>query len=57
MKTQLGNTLKKLSGSFKSFDINKLTPEETKDFLCSCGSWVVPAVQIIKSKVDEVKIF
>lgn len=35
MKTQLENTLKKLSGSFKSFDINKLTPEETKDFLRS----------------------
>ena len=23
---------------------------------CSCGSWVVPAVQIVKSKVDKVKI-
>ncbi len=35
MKTQLENTLKKLSGSFKSFDFNKLSPEETKDFLRS----------------------
>ena len=23
---------------------------------CSCGSWVVPAVQIVKSKVDKVKV-
>ena len=23
---------------------------------CSCGSWVVPAVQIVKSKVDKVKL-
>ena len=23
---------------------------------CSCGSWVVPAVQIVKSKVDKIKL-
>ena len=28
----------------------------TKGTQCSCGSWVVPAVQIVKSKVDKVKI-
>jgi dual specificity phosphatase 12 len=27
-----------------------------KGIQCSCGSWVVPAVQIVKSKVDKVKI-
>ena len=28
----------------------------SKGTQCSCGSWVVPAVQIVKSKVDKVKI-
>lgn len=28
----------------------------SKGTQCSCGSWVVPAVQIVKSKVDKIKI-
>jgi hypothetical protein len=23
---------------------------------CSCGAWVAPAIQVVKSKVDEVLI-
>ena len=34
----------------------KLGEFYTKGTQCSCGSWVVPAVQIVKSKVHKVKI-
>ena len=34
---------------------NKLGEFFPKGTQCSCGSWVVPAIQIIKSKVDKVK--
>jgi dual specificity phosphatase 12 len=34
---------------------NKLGEYLPKGTQCSCGSWVVPAVQIIKSKVDKIK--
>lgn len=34
---------------------NKLGEFLPKGTQCSCGSWVVPAVQIVKSKVDKIK--
>lgn len=44
------------SGAIKckkcSFKLGEFFPKGTQ---CSCGSWVVPAVQIVKSKVDKVK--
>lgn len=49
MKVENGKILCKKCG-------NKLGEFLPKGTQCSCGSWVVPAVQIIKSKVDEVKI-
>ena len=36
-----------------SLKLGEFFPKGTQ---CSCGSWVVPAVQIIKSKVDKVKL-
>ena len=36
-----------------SFKLGEFFPKGTQ---CSCGSWVVPAIQIVKSKVDKVKI-
>ena len=36
-----------------SLKLGEFFPKGTQ---CSCGSWVVPAVQIVKSKVDKVKI-
>ena len=44
------------SGAIKckkcSYKLGEFFPKGTQ---CSCGSWVVPAVQIVKSKVDKVK--
>lgn len=34
---------------------NKLGEFLPKGTQCSCGSWQVPAIQIIKSKVDKIK--
>lgn len=33
---------------------NKLGEYLPRGTQCSCGSWVVPAVQIVKSKVDKI---
>ena len=49
MKIENGKILCKKCG-------NKLGEFLPKGTQCSCGSWVVPAVQIVKSKVDEFKI-
>jgi dual specificity phosphatase 12 len=35
-----------------NYKLGEFWPKGTQ---CSCGSWVVPAVQIVKSKVDKVK--
>ena len=35
-----------------SYKLGEFFPKGTQ---CSCGSWVVPAVQIVKSKVDKIK--
>ena len=44
------------SGTIKckkcSYKLGEFSPKGTQ---CSCGSWVVPAVQIVKSKVDKIK--
>jgi dual specificity phosphatase 12 len=34
---------------------NKLGEFYPKGTQCSCGSWIVPAIQIVKSKVDKIK--
>ena len=34
---------------------NKLGDFFPKGNQCSCGSWQVPAIQIVKSKVDKIK--
>ena len=44
------------SGAIKckkcSYKLGEFFPKGTQ---CSCGSWVVPAIQIVKSKVDKIK--
>ena len=35
-----------------SYKLGEFFPKGTQ---CSCGSWVVPAIQIVKSKVDKIK--
>ena len=44
------------SGTIKckkcSYKLGEFSPKGTQ---CSCGSWVVPAIQIVKSKVDKIK--
>ena len=44
------------SGAIKckkcSYKLGEFFPKGTQ---CSCGSWVVPAIQIVKSKVDKVQ--
>jgi len=35
-----------------SYKLGEYFPKGTQ---CSCGSWVVPAIQIVKSKVDKIK--
>ena len=44
-----GNAIKCKKCKYK---LGEFFPKGTQ---CSCGSWVVPAIQIVKSKVDKVK--
>lgn len=50
------NNMKLENGAIKckkcSYKLGEFFPKGTQ---CSCGSWVVPAIQIVKSKVDKVK--
>ena len=52
----LNKNMKLESGAIKckkcSYKLGEFFPKGTQ---CSCGSWVVPAVQIVKSKVDKIK--
>ena len=54
---KMGNINMKLeAGAIKckkcSYKLGEFFPKGTQ---CSCGSWVVPAIQIVKSKVDKIK--
>ena len=50
------NNMKLESGAIKCKKCsNKLGEFYPKGTQCSCGSWVVPAIQIVKSKVDKIK--
>lgn len=55
-ETMENKNMKLESGAIKckkcSYKLGEFFPKGTQ---CSCGSWVVPAVQIVKSKVDKVK--
>ena len=50
------NNMKIESGVIKCkkclYKLGEFYPKGTQ---CSCGSWVVPAIQIVKSKVDKIK--
>ena len=55
-ENMINNNMKLESDAIKckkcSYKLGEFFPKGTQ---CSCGSWVVPAVQIVKSKVDKIK--
>ena len=55
-ENMINNNMKLESDAIKckkcSYKLGEFFPKGTQ---CSCGCWVVPAVQIVKSKVDKIK--